>query len=388
MAKRRKNIKPDKIRAVKHTAKKKPAKKKVDNKKASKKKLSTKKKTSKKNVKPVKKGAGFSSNNFNNIRSLIWQAYGLDYTSYFDPEFIRVVKAVYNECKYFGQECSEQDIWAFYDIVTEDPIRPFPYIAEDLYEAARQYYEILNVEFTVLFPAYLWIKSPMIIPPPSEFITTNYYSKDGSTDKGYRKYFKEFVDWANQAEKIKRQSIGSDGSVSSDDIDIYIKFTKPEYNEAERRWGTEIFICTKEGIKFSFGFTPQGKQYDHDVDEEFVEPPEDLKQEEQPVIPTPVILTPEEQERKVKANSALFSALLKLTLKHEQLEKKQFRAEKKVSRKQQEQKYKDKELNRLKKIKKEITDNVKLFKSLKDKRRLNKALKELDEIMKKMKKLS
>src|ERR1035437_2805721 len=387
MAKRRKNIKPDKRRVVKPTAKK-TAKKKGVGTKASKKKLSTKKKTSKKNVKPVKKGAGFSSNNFNSIRSLIWQAYGLDYTSYFDPEFIRVVRAVYNECKSFGQECTEQDIWRIYDDVTEDPKRPFPYIAEDLYEAARQYYEILNVEFTV-FPAYLWIKSPMIIPPPSEFITTNYYSKDGSTDKGYRKYFKEFVDWANQAEKIKRRSIGSDGSVSSDDIDIYIKFTKPEYNEAERRWETEIFICTEEGIKFSFGFTPQGKQYDHDVDDEFVEPTaEDLIQGEEPVIPTPVILTPEEQERKVKANSALFSALLKLTLKHEQLEKKQFRAEKKVSRKQQEQKYKDKELNRLKKIKKEITDNVKLFKSLKDKRRLNKALKELDEIMKKMKKLS
>jgi hypothetical protein len=399
-AKKKKNTKTDKDNGGKRATGKKnlPSQKKTskkqlsktDSKKAVKKKLPSKK-TSKKKKVDLKAGAGFASNNFNYIRALVWREFGLDYVSYFDPEFIRTVKEVYNECKAVGRECTDNDILLIYDEVTDNPKRPYPYIEEDLFQSTRQYYEILDVEFS-LFPAYLWITSPMIIPPPSEFIVTQYYDKEGNTDKGYKKFFREFVDWANNATRAK-----NNGNVGSEDIEIYIKFTQPEYNEEERRWESEIFICTEEGIKFSFGFVPKGKGYDHDAGDEYVEPSEELLESEretiEPVIevepkPTEPIFTPEQIKKRQKASADLFSALIKLTTKYEQLEKNVSKEKEKKQKAKDTSKKKDNELKRLQKIKKEIQSTIRLYKNIGDKRRLNKALKDLDSVMNKIKKLS
>jgi len=396
-AKKKKNTKTDKGKGGKKSPikknlppQKKTTKKQVSkkvNKKPIKKKLPSKKTSQRKKI-DLKTGAGFASNNFNYIRALIWREFGLDYVGYFDPEFIRIIKEVYNECKAVGQECNDLDILEIYDEVVDNPQRPYPYIQEDLFENTRQYYEILDVEFN-LFPAYLWITSPMIIPPPSQFIVTQYYDREGNTDKGYKKYFREFVDWANNATRAK-----NNGNVGSEDVDIYIKFTQPEYNETERRWESEIFICTQEGIKFSFGFLPKGKSFDHDAGDEYLEPSEGLVEtkiepiaEEDLISPEPE-LTPEQVAKKQKASSDLFSALIKMTTKYEQLEKKVSKDKEKKKKARDVSKKKDNELKRLQKIKKEIQSTIRLYKNIGDKRRLNKALKDLDDVMIKIKKLS
>ncbi len=336
----------------------------------------------------ARSGAGFSSNNFNYIRSLIWREYGLDYVSYFDPKFINIVKAVYNECKSAGAECTDREILIFYDDIFHNPNRDFPYIDEDLYTDAIPYYQLLDVEFN-LFPAYLWIFSPMIIPPPSEFIITSYVNnKDGSADKGYRKYFKEFVDWCNEA---MRNQYGSE--VSSDDIDIFIKFTKPEFLEDKQRWETEIFICNADGERESFGFEPKGRMTDHDVDDEF-EKPIEKTQEEKDIIAKEeeIIITPEEAKRLKENNEKLFNLLLIMKKKKEQLERKEKnKIKKKVAVKRKKvdvQKQKNDELKRLQVIKKELEKSVLLYKKISDKKRMSKALKDLDAVLAKIKKLS
>lgn len=415
MAKKKKNIKPVKG-AVKKTV---PQKKTGDKKSSSKEKKtpskdkdkkskltpkgSTKKKTSsikKKDTKKkvggggkkskVKKGSGFSSNNFNYIRALIWREYGLDYVSYFDPKFINIVRAVYNECKSAGQDCTDKEILLFYDDILENPKRDFPYIDEDLYTTPIPYYQLLDVEFS-LFPAYLWIFSPMIIPTPSEFIITSYVNnKEGSADKGYRKYFKEFVDWCNEA---MRNQYGSE--VDSEDIDIYIKFSKPEFLESKQRWETEIIICDSDGNPESFGFEPKGRMSGHDVEEEFEIPTEKKTDEEGIVTPTPIEekpITPEEAKKLKENNEKLFGLLLKLKKKQQQLERKEkTKVKKKISVKRKKvdiQKQKKEELNRLKDIKKELEKSIRLYKKIGDKKRMNKALKDLDGIISKIKKLS
>lgn len=363
-------------------------KKKTTPKKASKKPNKvTKKKTPKQNQdSKLKKGAGFSSNNFNYIRSLIWRENQFDYVSYFDPKFINIVRAVYNECKAAGQECTDKHILLFYDDILANPNRDFPYIDEDLYTNPIPYYQLLDVEFAQ-FPAYLWIYSPMMMPPPSEFIITSYVnSKDGSGDKGYRKYFKEFVDWANEA---MRNSYGSE--VSSDDIDIFIKFTMPEYKEDKQRWETEIIICNADGETESFGFVPKGRMEGHDVEDEFEKPIE--KEEKFEEIP-PI----EEKKSKEQIiidkekNEKLFNLLLKMKKKKDELERKlksKSKTKIKVQRKKIDiQKQKQDELKRLQVIKREIEKNIKLYMKLKDKNRLNKSLNELDKLMAKIKKLS
>lgn len=411
MAKKKKNIKPVKSGAAKKSAtpqKKTGNKKSSESKKSqSKKKPDPKKKTPQKNKKgkkpqpkkgskktggggdKVRKGAGFSSNNFNYIRSLIWREYGLDYISYFDPKFISIVKAVYNECKSAGSECTDREILLFYDDILQNPKRDYPYIDEDLYTTPIPYYQLLDVEFS-LFPAYLWIYSPMIIPPPSEFIITDYVNnKEGSAEKGYRKYFKEFVDWANEA---MRNQYGSE--IDSEDIDIYIKFSKPEFIESKHRWETEIIICTADGEPESFGFEPQGRMTDHDVEGEF-EKPVDKKIEEIPTEEKLPIeekqISPEEAQKLKQTNEKLFNLLLKMRKKQQQLESKEkTKIKKKVAVKRKKvdvQKQKANELKRLKEIKKEHEKSILLYKKIGDKKRMNKALKDLDAIIRKIKKL-
>lgn len=363
---------------------------KKENKKYSKKKSykkSSKKKLSAKKTKDlVKKGSGFASNNFNRIRSLIWREYGLDYKSYYDPEFLKIIKAVYLECKSRDSECSETEIILIYEDIQENPQRDFPKISEDLYGENGQmpYYDLAYEEFTQ-YPSYLWIVSPMILPSPSEFVVASYYDREGNMDKGYRKYFKEFIDWCNYATK---EAVGT-SNIDSSDIEIFVKFTKPEYNQALQRWQTEIFICNSQGIRFSFGFEPKGRMFDHTVQLEYVEP---------------TLLTPEQLEIRKVATKKLDSALEGLLSKYENIEKEKSKPKakksvKKVAPKKAKTKEakvvkltpkidKEKELKTLTKIKKELTSAIKLYKEIGDDKRMKKSLKELDGIMTKIKKLS
>lgn len=433
-----------KVKASPKKSAKKISKKVVNKNPVTKKKLPSKKQ-SKSHVE-TKRGAGFASNNFNYIRALIWREYGLDYDGYSDPAFIKIVRGVYTECKARQRECSDNEIFVIFDEIRQNPRRDEPFIDEDLYRNPRAYYELLSVDFSA-FESYLWIVSPMIIPSPSEFIMADYfhnytklkkqieanpdsfkkevkkekkflhlsdkqekkileisnkeklsqkeldefselYSKwRGTIDRGYRRYFKEFVDWANRVTRERSAS----SIVDSEEIEIFIQFTKPEYDEQKERWFTEIFICTATGQRFSFGFEPKGLSFDHDTDEEFIEAKEkevekevDKEKKEEPEIK----LTPEQIEKRKKANENLFSALLNLNKRYGFIEKKIQREKNKKKKVKTEQAFKEKELKRLVGIKKEMEKSIKFYKSIKDKKRMNKTLNDLDVIVNKIKKLS
>ena len=355
------------------------------NKKAKKVKVSVKKKkSSKKEIEKIKKGSGFASNNFNRIRSIIWKEYGLDFKNYFDPDFISRVKDVYRECKSRNSDCSETEILLIYDEVSDNPQRQFPAITESLYgdEGQMPYYELISEDF-VKYPSYLWIISPMILPPPSEFVTASYYNSDGNSDKGYAKYFKEFIDWCNNATK---ESVGN-SNIDSSDIEIFVKFTKPQYDTLKQRWWTEIFICNSQGDRFSFGFEPIGRMKDHDITEEYIEP---------------TLLTEEQLEKRKVATKDLNLSLENLISKYEKIEsdksKTKTKAKKVAPKKATVKKAKvvklvpkidkDKELKTLTKIKKELTSAIKLYKEIGDNKRMTKSLKDLDALMIKIKKLS
>lgn len=379
MAKKKKDILPKRGKGRPRNEEVNVSPKKVSKKSISKK--SSKKKISSKKAKElVKKGSGFASNNFNRVRSLIWKEFGLDFKGYSDPEFIKIIQDVYRECKSRDSECSEIEILLIYDEVKENPKRAFPQIEKDLYGENGQmpYYDLAYQEF-VQYPSYLWIKSPMILPPPSEFVVASYYDGDGNMDKGYRKYFKEFIDWCNNA---TRESVGG-GNIDSGDIQIFVKFSKPEYNQNLQRWETEIFICDSQGNRFSFGFEPKGRMSAHDVSEEYLEP---------------TLLTPEQLEKRKVDVKKLDSALDNLLSKYENIEKEKSKPKKSAAKKTKVKSTKivklipkidkDKELKTLTKIKKEITSAIKLYKEIGDTKRMNKSLKELDSIMSKIKKLS
>jgi hypothetical protein len=274
-------------------------------------KKSGKKATKKKVVVPVvetKEGAGFSSNNFNGIRSLLWKNHKEDFKSYFDPEFIRKVNSVYNDCKAFGSDCTEEIILLRYRDIRENEKRPEPFIDPALFEP-QLYFYIKDIEFTTFAP-YLWIVSPMIIPSPSEFLVVNYFDKLGDSSKGYYKYFSEWVDWCNDAMANQHGS-----SFGSGDIEMCFRFLPPKYDDILRRWDTEVVICTPSGQIFDFGYTPVGSIKEHDTEEEFIEPDANT------LLNKPT--TEEESNqmeklRKQKANTALQNAIIEL---HEKLKK-------------------------------------------------------------------
>ncbi len=342
----------------------------------------------KKTAKPKNPVGGFASNNFNAIRALIWREYGLDYGSYFNPELLRISKLVYQKCKQFsideGRGCSDKDILRIFDDILdqekEGGRQPYPDIEENLFNP-MPYYELTTVKFET-FPSYLYIYSPMIMPPPSIFNVTQYYDKDGDMSKGYKKYFREFITWCNHETQIR----AGGSEVDTEDIEIFVKFLKPEYNEEDKQWEAEIVICTASGEKFSFGFVPKGNFNEHD-EEEFIEAP---------VLPLPdVPLTPEQIQVRKKNNAKLFSSLLKLTRKYEQLEKlqqaKAMKPKKQAPTAKQvrdTQKGKERELARLKDIKKELQSAVSLYKRIGDKKRMKKSLQDLDAVMNKIRKLA
>lgn len=215
-------------------------------------------KKTKKIVKPAaQKVGGFSRNNFNYIRSLIWQNYKGDFTSYFDPSLIRVVKEIFNDCKAAGITCSEKVIKEKYEQLKSDDKRPKPYILPYFIEP-KVYYEIKDVPFPTLAP-YLYVVSPMILSYPHEFRITDYYKKTLDSSgrelldiKGYDKYFADWVNWCNTSMRTEH---GND--YDSEELEICFKMTDAEYNQDKKRWETYIYICTPSGRIDSFGYKPE-----------------------------------------------------------------------------------------------------------------------------------
>lgn len=258
----------------------------------------SKKKTLKKNKFHLNKNRGLGL--YIRVKSLLWREYkkdykGLDYVDK-NSHFLRVVHKVYEECKTSGADCPDNVLTTKYQQIVGHLKRPEPFIDPELYGSTddNEYWNIFNVEFE-LFEPYLWVKSPMILSPPSEFLISDYLKmvragKDGKTYKiskidGYEKEFKQWVDWCN----VAFQDVDSDGNIP------YFIFSKPEWNEDLKRWETEIYICDREGKPNSFGYIPQGGSPVKDLPKTLIKKPtvskpkEEKPEEEKPEVSKPKV---------------------------------------------------------------------------------------------------
>jgi hypothetical protein len=321
-----------------------------------------------------KKGAGFSSNNFNYIRALLWKTHKQDFKGYFDPDFIRKVNAIYYDCKAIGSDCTDEIIDKKYNSIKIDERRPKPFIDPELFNP-QVYYNIKDVEFDT-FPSYLWIVSPMLMANPSEFLVVNYFDKNGNKT-GYYNTFKEWVDWCNNA---------VNNNLTNQYDEIHFKFIPPEYDEVLRRWYTVIAICTGSGQIYDFGFTPVGKKFEHDIQKEYLEANEDILSKK----PT----TEQERDsmerlRVQKANTALQNAVHDLRIKlkekyrrireHEievRLKEIEVRKQEVRTRKEEIKEY-NIELNLMLKVINKLEKSAKLAKKYKDKKAYNRIEKEI-----------
>lgn len=247
------------------------------------------KKTKSKTKKIDKKG-GFAKNNFNFVRSLIWKQYSADFTSYFDPAFIRVVREIFNDCKAAGVVCTEDIIKLKYEQFKADDKRPKPYILPSL-QQPKVYYEIKDVPFPTMQP-YLYVVSPMILAYPHEFRITEYYKKykdetgvEQLDIKGYDKFFADWVNWCNSAMRNEHGTMPD-----SEELEIFFKFSDSMYNEQKKRWEVFIYTCTPSGAVYNFGYKPE-QGFEKTVEADYKIPSEE-KLEEKPID--------EQQDKKIK----------------------------------------------------------------------------------------
>ena len=323
-------------------AKRSPKKKPIPKKPKAKKERKKRKGQSKPKKTPSKKKKKRKPNLYMRIRSICWRKHKKDFEgkAYKDKDgkFLTIVREVYNDCKSFGADCKKRIILDKYADIESDERRPKPVLASDLTnpKKPKEYYQIKDVEFAVMAP-YLWVVSPMIIFPPSEFKITDYVKADGDTDAGYRKYFKEWVDWCNMVHRERSPDFGSE------EIEIFFYFTEPEWNKEKKRWETEIMICTSTGEIDSFGFKSEGKGAEHEP-QEFEEPKEKPKEKEK---------KKEEEDKEKKKEDAI-----------------------------------DRKLDRLLKIKKDKMEEIKMWKEIGEKEELKEAIKELKAIKKQIKDLT
>jgi len=312
------------------------AKKQRSTKKATTKKATNNKPSSRKGKKlNRKKGLGL----YIRVKSLIWKVHKGEYASgeyrQKGSKFLQNVRKVYNECKQVGADCTNGEILDKYQQIVSGEKRPEPFISADLYEDTHPYWELKDVEFAVFAP-YLWIVSPMLIAPPSEFEISEYASPDGDTTEGYNRYFKEWVDWCNM---VYRDQHGMD--FGSEVVEIHFVFTKPTWNEQKKRWETEILSVTPQGVIEDFGYVPKGAGEAHNPDEHKEHTP---KKGEQPATTQPETPVPTAKSEAVK--TAKLDRLLKT--------KKSIMDEVKLYADIGEEKEKKSAIERLKKINKQI----------------------------------
>jgi len=389
-----------------------------------------------------RQSTGFSNNNFNHIRSLLWQHHKIDFKGYKDEGFINTVKQLYNDCKVLGADCTDEAILERYRKLKAAPIRPQPFIDEALFDP-QPYFNIKDVEFSSFEP-YLWIVSPMIVPTPHEFIITNYYyhynklldappedvekfaaeirsktalsniskkeenlifsivllpviswsAADRATfleiyakynedsTRGYNTYFKDWVDWCNDS---MHTTYGSEAPSDK----IFFKFTGPAtYNTDKERWEVTIIICTGSGQMEDFGFKPTGELSEHEV-WQFIEPtPEKL------VPPTPIQETEQAQDlTKRKAVANVQNLLNDIAGKAKKIDKKEKELEIRVFLLEEERK--EKEIARLTKLATQLRKNLarlekdlKLAQKMKDSKETKKVYSQIKKLSAELNKIS
>lgn len=279
------------------------------------KKRGRKKKYYKKKGKRKKKKStstrGFGSNvSYNRVRSLLWQNYKEDFTSYI--EFISndkdeqgnkikgtsIVSKVYDQCK--SVDCSDEDILSIYrQFKTQD--KGDPAVLPDAYFDPRPYYELLTENLWDGMDERLWVYSPMLLPPPSIFL--GILGEDRCIDKdnqikditdcdkdkgdrlveGKKEYFTAFVNYCNQFQQS--------GIYEGSDEVPHVKFKgegderEPYWNEEEGRWEVEIVPCTPFGEVYDYGFDPDSTDQMIPDEDDLIEikEKEDEEEEEQKV---------------------------------------------------------------------------------------------------------
>ena len=155
----------------------------------SKKKVSTPSPNKGKKLNP-NKGLGL----YIRLKTLLWREYkqdwnGLDYRSK-NSNFLSVVHDVYEECKFWGADCTDEVLTNKYQEIIGHLKRPEPQLPLSLTVEPSPYWEIKSVEFE-LFEPYLWVKSPMIMPSSEGFKVSDYLDSKMNKYEGYQKYFKD-----------------------------------------------------------------------------------------------------------------------------------------------------------------------------------------------------
>lgn len=195
-------------------------------------------------------------NQYIRIRSLIWKERKDLYKSYFDPALLDIARRVNDECKTAGTDCNDEVVLSFHDEMEQGGRKyPLPILNPSLFNP-RPYWEIKNVSDWAIESANIYFYSPMLIAPPSGFRSldfANYIDADGrkrlSLDRGYRRYFKEWVDWVNTY--YRDEDIND-----SELMDVSFMCLPAEWDEEKGFWIVEIVSCTPDGRISDFGFTP------------------------------------------------------------------------------------------------------------------------------------
>jgi hypothetical protein len=246
--------------------------------------------SSKKVEAPKKKiKRGFASNNsYNKIRSLIWKNNKSDFKSYRDTA--RIASAVYADCQ-FITDCTPEDIQGYYierkGFTQAQP--PVPTISNALL-VPQDFWQIADVPF-VAFPKYLWVISPSLLGSPHEALGISI---------SYTKYLRKFVRWCN----LQRRELGI---TDSDEYVPQFIFTAPFWNEAMKRWETELFTCDEKGSPFDYGYNSDAiMDEQEDMTQPTELPPTEIPVEKPPIKPpvAPIEFQVEEQRLRIEGLKA------------------------------------------------------------------------------------
>jgi len=332
-------------------------------------KTPTKKPSSKKST-PKKINKGLSL--YIHTRSILWSKFGKDYNgkdySTKGSEFLKVSGQVYRECRSRGSECTDEVLIEKYQEIVGGEQRFEPFVDDELYGQAQPYWEINDISW-ISFEPYLWVISPMIIPSPHEFQVSDYLAVGGDRSKGYAKFFRQWVDFNNEQEKLRRR--GSKGDIP------HFVLTKPAYNKTKKRW--EVFIYIISAGSEQARLDEQGQQLESfegwETDNYGFIPKGDI---EEPIAPKKV--TPpsvKKKEEKKKAPTKKKTPTKKAPIKKEAPKETEAQRHRRVSNREKE----------LKVILSEIRENIKLYKEIGEKKRMLDELKELDRVMQQIKNL-
>lgn len=240
-------------------------------------------------------------NQYIRIRSLIWKNRKDQYSSYFDPALLDISRRVNDECKTAGMDCDDNLILSFHDEWAEGG-RQYPLPSLNPFLLRPQHYWIIkDVADFGIESANVYFYSPMLIAPPSGFRSLDYASYidyDGTTrlsfERGYRRYFKEWVDWVNS---YYRENNIDDSEL----VEVYFMCLQPVWDESRGYWIVEVVSCTSDGRIDNFGFTPTGDGEQSTEDFQVPQPPTQTIPEPQPQQPQQPTTPPPPTREQVEA---------------------------------------------------------------------------------------